>query len=65
MLWSQLIDGNKRTGHAAMEIFLVLNGFEIKASVDEQEHVILLLAAGEIQRDEFTDWLRAHLVEKW
>jgi len=58
------IDGNKRTGHAAMEIFLVLNGFEIKASVDEQEHVILLLAAGEIQRDEFTDWLRAHLVEK-
>src|SRR3990172_576090 len=58
------IDGNKRTGHAAMEIFLVLNGFEIKASVDEQEHVILLLAAGGKKRDEFTDWLRAHLVEK-
>ena len=27
------IDGNKRTGHAAMEVFLVLNGFEIQASV--------------------------------
>jgi death-on-curing protein len=22
------IDGNKRTGHAAMEVFLVLNGYE-------------------------------------
>jgi death-on-curing protein len=29
------VDGNKRTGHAAMETFLVLNGFEIDASVDE------------------------------
>ncbi|MGD1942053.1 MAG: type II toxin-antitoxin system death-on-curing family toxin [Leptolyngbyaceae cyanobacterium] len=26
------IDGNKRTGHAAMEIMLVLNGMEINAS---------------------------------
>ena len=33
------IDGNKRIGHAAMEVFLVLNGFEINASVDEQEAV--------------------------
>ena len=26
------VDGNKRVGHAAMEIFLVLNGYEIKSS---------------------------------
>ncbi len=31
------IDGNKRIAHGAMEIFLVLNGFEIDALVDEQE----------------------------
>lgn len=24
------VDGNKRAGHAAMEIFLVLNGYEIR-----------------------------------
>lgn len=30
------VDGNKRIGHAAMETLLVLNGFEISASVDEQ-----------------------------
>lgn len=31
------VDGNKRTGHAALETFLILNGLEISASVDEQE----------------------------
>ncbi len=31
-----LLDGNKRAGHAAMETFLVLNGYEIKASTNEQ-----------------------------
>ncbi|MBD2203871.1 type II toxin-antitoxin system death-on-curing family toxin [Calothrix sp. FACHB-1219] len=55
------IDGNKRIGHAAMEVFLILNGFEIKATVDEQEQVILQVASGELRRDEFTQWLRQHI----
>lgn len=29
------VDGNKRIGHAAMEVFLLLNGLQIQASVDE------------------------------
>lgn len=57
-------DGNKRLGHAAMAVFLDLNGYEIKASVDEQEQVILRLAAGESERDEFTNWLLARTVAK-
>jgi len=57
-------DGNKRIGHAAMETFLVLNGFEIDASVDEQEQVILDVASGKMGRQELTEWLRAHVVEK-
>ncbi|MBV5261687.1 type II toxin-antitoxin system death-on-curing family toxin [Synechococcus moorigangaii CMS01] len=52
------LDGNKRTGHAAMEIFLVLNGLEINADVDEQERVILALASGNLKRDAFTNWLQ-------
>ena len=52
------IDGNKRTGHGAMEIFLVLNGLEIVAAVDEQEQIILALAAGKLERDAFTNWLQ-------
>ena len=58
------VDGNKRIGHAVMETFLVLNGFEISASADEQERVILLLAAGEMEREEFTEWLRSRVAER-
>jgi death-on-curing protein len=58
------LDGNKRIGHAAMETFLVLNGHEVNATVDEQEQVILKVASGELERDSFTDWLRAHIIEK-
>jgi death-on-curing protein len=58
------VDGNKRAGHAAMETFLVLNDFEINAALVDQEKVILQLAAGELQRDEFTEWLRGHIVRK-
>jgi len=55
------LDGNKRTGHAAMEVFLLLNGFEIQSSVDEQERIVLQVASGEIDREAFTLWLRDHV----
>jgi death-on-curing protein len=42
------LDGNKRIGHAAMEVFLVLNGFEISAPVEEQEQIILQVASSAI-----------------
>ena len=56
----RFVDGNKRVGHFAMEMFLMLNGLEIEASVDEQEQVVLTVAAGQMQREAFTDWLKAH-----
>lgn len=55
------VDGNKRTGHAAMETFLVMNDLEIFASVDEQELVILSLAAGSLDREELTKWLESRV----
>ena len=55
------VDGNKRTGHAAMEIFLVLNRMEINASVDKQEQVILALASGNLGRELFVEWLKQHI----
>ncbi|HEY9497573.1 MAG TPA: type II toxin-antitoxin system death-on-curing family toxin [Terrimesophilobacter sp.] len=55
------VDGNKRVGHAATETFLVLNGAEIDAHLDEQERVMLDLAAGRIDRGQLADWLRQHL----
>jgi death on curing protein len=57
-------DGNKRVGHAALETFLVLNGYEVDASVDEQERVVMSVAASEIDRNDFADWLRTHVTER-
>lgn len=58
------VDGNKRTGHAAMEVFLVLNGYEINAPVEEQEELILDVASGAMGREDFVKWLREHLIER-
>ncbi len=58
------VDGNKRTGHGAMETFLVLNGFEINATLDEQEQVVLQVASGKLGRGQLIAWLRGHIVEK-
>jgi death-on-curing protein len=55
------LDGNKCTGHAAMEVFLLLNHCEIQASVDEQERIVLQVASGKMDREAFTLWLRDHV----
>lgn len=55
------VDGNKRTAHAAMEVFLVRNGAELNASVDEQEKVMLELATGNLDREAFVEWIGHHL----
>jgi death-on-curing protein len=55
------IDGNKRVGHLAMEMFLVLNGQEFIAGVDEQERVIVRLASGELSRGEVAEWVRSRI----
>lgn len=59
-----IVDGNKRIGHASMEVFLVLNGFEISAPVREQEQIILNVASGALDRVGLSAWLRGHIVPK-
>ncbi len=56
------IDGNKRVGHAAIEVFLLLNGHELRAPVDEQEQLMLQLAAGNLKRDTLVEWIQQHMV---
>lgn len=55
-------DGNKRIAHAAMETFLVMNGHELSAGVDEQTDVFWRLAGKRMTRDEFFEWVRTHVV---
>ena len=56
------VDGNKRIGHAAMEVFLLLNGYEINSSIDDQEKIIIDVASGKVSRIELSEWLSKHMV---
>ena len=56
------VDGNKRVGHAAIEVFLLLNGYEIDASVDEQEAIIINVASGKVSRSELSEWIRKRMI---
>jgi len=56
------VDGNKRLAHAAMEVFLVLNGYEVGAKMEEQEAVMRAIASGEMEREELVRWIEAHMV---
>ncbi len=58
------IDGNKRIGHAAMETVLILNGYEINASFEEQEKVFLDLAAGKYKLEDFILWVKNNVTER-
>ena len=54
------VDGNKRIGHAAMETTLVLNGFELSATVDAAEAAVIAVASGRLNREAFTCWVMAN-----
>ena len=58
------INGNKRIGHAALEVTLLMNGYEIQADLDSQEAVILAVAASKLNRQDFLDWLQEHVVQR-
>ncbi len=58
------VDGNKRIGHGAMELFLLLNGYELSATVDSAEEMIQKLAAGERSRNELSTWIQNHLCKR-
>ncbi len=54
------VDGNKRTALVAIELFLLLNGWELHASDADCVMQILALAAGELDEDSLAAWVRAH-----
>jgi death-on-curing protein len=55
------VDGNKRIGHAAMEMILMLNGLELTASVSKAEEAVLAVASGQMDRESFIKWVEDHL----
>jgi len=51
------VDGNKRVGHAALEVMLMLNGYELTASKESTEAVVLAVASGTLDRQAWTEWV--------
>lgn len=54
-------DGNKRTAFVAVELFLVLNGFELTATDADCVLTVLDVAAGKLDERAFAAWIRQHL----
>lgn len=55
------LDGNKRTGFVATELFLRLNGYDLIATDADCVLTMLAVAAGDITEDDFAAWLRQHV----
>jgi death-on-curing protein len=58
-----LVDGNKRLAWAAGRAFCLLNGRDLRYSVDEAEAFVLAVAQGELEVPLIADWLSAHMVD--
>jgi death-on-curing protein len=52
------VDGNKRLGAMAAELFLDLNGFDLVAIDEELVDVTMAVARGEVSAEALAIWLR-------
>lgn len=55
-------DGNKRVGFAALDVFLRVNGSKITATPDDAEAAMLAVADSKMSLEQFTEWVRSHVV---
>lgn len=54
------VDGNKRVGLVLLELFLALNGFELRTSDAQCYEAIVSAASGEATEAEFSTWVEEH-----
>lgn len=55
------VDGNKRTGFVATARFLAINGFELEATQEEVERVMIAVATKHMEIHDLADWLKNHV----
>ena len=58
------LDGNKRTAFAAMETFLILNGYELTLSDEEAYQMVLDVAQSLLEKDALARQLAQWIVPK-
>ncbi len=56
-------DGNKRTALHSMYVYLIINGFDIIATQQEVEDLIINVAAGNMRNVELAQWLRDNTIQ--
>jgi death-on-curing protein len=56
------VDGNKRVGAMAAELFLQVNGQELAAGDDELTETVMGVARGELAVEALAIWIRQRLV---
>lgn len=56
-------DGNKRTALHSMYVYLIINGFDIAASQQEVENLIINVAAGNMTNVELAYWMEKNTIE--
>jgi death-on-curing protein len=56
------MDGNKRIGFVAMNMFLLVNGYKIEAPEPEVIAVMLQVADGTLDEPGLVDWVRSVMV---
>jgi len=54
------LDGNKRTGFAAMHLMLLINGYDLTSTATEEVEMAENIASGKMYESEITLWLREH-----
>jgi len=55
------VDGNKRTGYGAADVFLRLNGYILRADKDEAVQKTIAIARCTMDRDATAEWIIAHV----
>jgi death-on-curing protein len=55
------VDGNKRIAFVALELILLLNGFELHADDVQCVVVMLSMASGAFSEAELTEWVRRNM----
>jgi len=57
------VDGNKRTGFAATDLFLYFNGLSLEAPQEDIIQLVTMVAAGEIDEEGAAAFFRDHTVK--
>ena len=58
-----LVDGNKRLAWSAGRAFCILNGRDLRYSIDDAEAFMLAIAAGNLDVPEIAAWIESHVVD--